>query len=109
LRPIGERIAVNAGEAGVTLRSATGAADVRLVRFPIVSRDASTALEDLATVLKFSPPASDPFEAEKALLNGYRVIPVVHLPQMWAVGGAVRNWPRVADVWLDPLGAKDKP
>jgi MarR-like DNA-binding transcriptional regulator SgrR of sgrS sRNA len=109
LRPIGERIAVNASEAGITLRANAGTADVRLVRLSIASRDASTALEDLAATLKFPAPASDPFDAEKALLNGYRVIPLVHLPQMWAISGALRNWPRLADVWLDPLGAKDKP
>jgi peptide/nickel transport system substrate-binding protein len=109
LRPVGERIAVNASEAGITLRPATGAADVRLVRLPILSRDSLTALEDLAAILKISVPTSDPFESEKALLNGYRVIPLVHLPQIWAISGAVRNWPRLADVWLDPLGAKDKP
>jgi hypothetical protein len=32
----------------------------------------------------------------------------VHLPRMWATTGAVRNWPRLADVWLDVLAAKDK-
>jgi peptide/nickel transport system substrate-binding protein len=109
LRPIGERIAVNATEVGITLRSGTGASDVRLVRFPIHSRDSWTVLEDLAATLKFPLSASDPYEAEKSLLNGYRVIPLLHLPQMWAIAGAVRNWPRLADVWLDPLGEKEKP
>ena len=108
LHPIGERIAVNAGEAGITLRSASSAADVRLLRLPIVSRDSAAALEHLAAMLKFPSPASDPFEAEKALLDGYRVIPLVHLPRMWAIGSAVRNWPRLPDVWLDPLAPKDK-
>jgi peptide/nickel transport system substrate-binding protein len=105
LRPIGERIAVNASEAGITLKNAA-TADVRLIRLPIPSRDSSAALEDLAEILKFPPPAADPFEAERALLAGYRVIPLLHLPQMWAISGAVRNWPRLADVWLDPLGTK---
>jgi ABC-type transport system substrate-binding protein len=109
LKAIGERIAVNASEAGITLRSATGAIDVRLMRLPIVSRDSWTALEDLAGRLKFPLLGPDLFEAEKTLLNGYRVIPLVHLPEMWAVSGVVRNWPRLADVWLDPLGAKDRP
>lgn len=108
LRPIGERIAVNASEAGITLRNATGTADVRLVRLPISSRDSGTTLEDFAAILKSPPPVPDPFEAEKALLNGYRVIPLVHLPRMWATSGSVRSWPRLADVWLDVLAAKDK-
>jgi ABC-type transport system substrate-binding protein len=108
LRPIGERIVVNASEAGITLKNAA-ATDVRLIRLQVASRDAATSLEDFAAILKLPPPAADPFEAEKALLAGYRVIPLVHLPQMWAISGAVRNWPRLADVWLDPLGVKDKP
>jgi MarR-like DNA-binding transcriptional regulator SgrR of sgrS sRNA len=116
LRPVGERIAVNASEAGITLRSATGAAglspDVRLVRLPITSRDSLTALEDLAGMLKPTmKPAgvSDPFQTERALLDGYHVIPLVHLPQEWAISRAVRNWPRLADVWLDSTGSKDQP
>ncbi len=108
LRPIGERIAVNASEAGIMLRIPTGTADVRLVRLPISSRDSGAALEDLSAILKFPTPALDPFESEKALLSGYRVIPLLHLPRMWATSSAVRNWPRLADVWLDVLAAKDK-
>jgi hypothetical protein len=103
LRPIGERIAVNASEAGIALRNAAGAADVRLVRLAITSRDAVSALEDLAAALKIKLPAveSEPYEIERDLLSGYRVIPLVHLPQVWATGGNVRNWPRLVDVWLE--------
>jgi ABC-type transport system substrate-binding protein len=103
LRPVGERIAVNASEAGIVLKSATGPADVRLLSLPISSRDSWTSLEDVAAMLKLTLPrgAAEPFEAESALLSGYRIVPLVHLPQMWATSAAVRNWPRVADVWLD--------
>jgi hypothetical protein len=103
LRPIGERIAVNASEAGITLRNAPGNADVRLVRLAITSRDAVLALEDLAATLRFTVPAeaSDPYEIEKGLLGGYQVIPLVHLPHVWATGSRVRNWPKLADVWLE--------
>ncbi len=101
LRPIAERIAVNAGEAGIVLRNAAGTGDVRLMRLPITSRDSLTALEDLAAALKLKASAAEPYEFEKELLSGYRVIPLVHLPQMWAVASTVRNWPRLADVWLD--------
>jgi len=103
LRPIGERIAVNASEAGITSRNATGNADVRLVRLAITSRDAVSALEDLAAALKLTVPAepSDPYEIEKALLSGYRAIPLVHLPRVWATNSNVRNWPRLPDVWLE--------
>jgi MarR-like DNA-binding transcriptional regulator SgrR of sgrS sRNA len=103
LRPIGERIAVNASEAGVTLRNAPGPADVRLVRLPITSRDAVSSLEDIAAILKIKLPegASEAYEIESGLLSGFRVIPLVHLPQVWATRGNVRNWPQLADVWLE--------
>jgi ABC-type transport system substrate-binding protein len=110
LRAVGERIAVNAREAGIVLKNSTGPSDVRLVSLPITSRDSLTSLEGLATILKVGlPRASGPFETESALLNGYRIIPLVHLPRMWATSGAVTNWPRLADVWLDVLDSKVKP
>jgi hypothetical protein len=111
LRPIGERIAVNASEAGISLKYTTGPADVRLLSLPITSRDAMTSLTDLAALLNLTVPRGEagPFETESALLNGYRIIPLVHLPRMWATSGAVRNWPHLADVWLDPLDGKAKP
>ena len=111
LRPVGERIAVNASEAGIVLKSSTGQADVRLVSLPITSLDSWTSLENLSAMLKIALPraASEPFEVESALLNGYRIIPLVHLPQMWVTSGNVKNWPRLADVWLDVLNEKAKP
>jgi MarR-like DNA-binding transcriptional regulator SgrR of sgrS sRNA len=111
LRPVGERIAVNAGEAGILLKSSAGAADVRLLSLPITSRDSWTSLEDLAAMLKLGFPktVAEPFDAESALLNGYRVIPLVHLPRKWATSATIRNWPHWADVWLDSPDQKVKP
>jgi ABC-type transport system substrate-binding protein len=110
LRPVGERIAVNASEAGLVLKNSTGAADVRLLFLPITSRDSLTSLADVAAMLKLGlPRAGTEFEAESALLNGYRIVPLVHLPRMWATSGAVRNWPQLADVWLDVLDPRVKP
>jgi hypothetical protein len=107
IRVIAERIAVNASEAGITLRPATGAADARLVRLPITSRDPVSALEDLASILKTPlTGVTAPYEAERAMLDGFRVIPLFHLPRVSAVNRRVRNWPRLADVWVEP---RDKP
>ena len=112
LRPIGERIAVNASEAGIILRTSTGPADVRLLSASHhLARSPSTSLEDLAAMLKLRiclGVGSD-LRRSRRLLNGYRIIPLVHLPQMWATGGAVRNWPRLADVWLDAVDGKARP
>jgi ABC-type transport system substrate-binding protein len=104
IRPIAERIAVNANEAGITLRQGTGAADVRLVRLPVTAVDPWLALQDLAVLLKTAPPspAATSYEAEKALIDASGIIPLFHLPHGWMLGSRVRNWPRLEDVWLDP-------
>ena len=100
LRPVAQRIEVNAREAGIAMHPATGPADVRLVRLPVTSRDPMAALEDLAAILKAPISASAPYDAERALLAGYRLVPIVHLPKTWSLSPRVRNWPRLADVWL---------
>jgi peptide/nickel transport system substrate-binding protein len=108
IRAIGERISVNASEAGIALKPAAGAAgpaDIRLRILPITSRDARASLEDIANLIK-APVADAPlYEAERALLADFRVVPLFHLPEAWSLSPRVRNWPRLADVWLD-TGAK---
>ena len=105
VRTIAERIAVNASEAGLTLRPAPSPADVRMVMLPVASRDPRTALEEIAAQLKSPLAATSLYEAERGLLADFRVVPLFHLPEAWAMSSRVRNWPRLADVWLDP-GAK---
>jgi len=106
IRAIAERIAVNANEAGITLRPGNGAADVRLLRLPVTASDAWLAIQDFTTLLKApSPsPAANPYEAEKTLIDSAGVIPLFHLPRGWMVSSKVKNWPRFEEVWLD-LGA----
>jgi peptide/nickel transport system substrate-binding protein len=111
IRAIAERIAVNASEAGVTLRPAAGPGDVRggdvhVVMFTVTSRDAWTALDDITAFVKSPFKAQgNLYEAERSLLVDARLTPLFHLPQTWAMSSRVRNWPQLADVWLD-LGAK---
>jgi peptide/nickel transport system substrate-binding protein len=105
-RSIAERIAVNAKEAGLSLRLAPGSdGDVRLVRLHITTTDPETALADLAGQLKTQPPAPDTlYNMEKALLGGGRVIPLLHLPLAWQLSPKVHGWTgdrRWEDVWLD--------
>jgi len=105
LRRIAERITVNAMDAGVTLRpSNAGAADVRLDLLPVTTDDEFASLMDLAALLKlpFPAAAASPYEAERLLLDGFRVIPVLHLPDAWAASPRVHNWPDLANVWMDP-------
>jgi ABC-type transport system substrate-binding protein len=101
LRSIGERISVNAMEAGITLRTANGMADLRLVMIPVTSRDELAALGDIAGVLKapFSFSAA-PYEAERALLDGFRVVPLLHLARSWSLAPRVRAWPDLANAWI---------
>jgi hypothetical protein len=101
LRSIGERISVNAMEAGITMRPGNGIVDVRLLMIPATSRDELAALADIAVMLKapFSFAAA-PYEAERALLDGFRVIPLLHLPRSWNLAPRVRSWPDLPNVWI---------
>ena len=107
-RAIADRVALNARDAGLAV-SVTGrgaGADLRLVEARIESSAPAQALTGLAAALGLSPPAPAPdspeawFAAESALLNAYRVIPLVHLPDVYGVGPRVKGGPGVA-----PMGA----
>jgi len=104
IRRIAERISVNAMEAGITLRPANGSPpDVQLELLPITARDELASLEDLADLLKLpllSNPA--PYEAERSMLDGFRVIPVLHVSVGWSLRPQVHNWPDLPNVWIDP-------
>jgi hypothetical protein len=107
IRPIGERIVVNAMEAGMVLRPGSSPTDVRLIRLPITAGDPWLALQDLASVLKIPPPATtaSPYDAEKAMLDSSGMIPLFHLPRGWLLRSRVHNWPRFEEIWLDPGAA----
>ncbi|HXN21215.1 MAG TPA: ABC transporter substrate-binding protein [Candidatus Dormibacteraeota bacterium] len=121
VRLIAERVALNARQAGLAIQViARGEADARLIRWrldsiaaPAVLLDLTRALdlsdESAATLKKIS--SNDPeqtYAAERAIIENYRVIPLVYLPETIGLGPAVRNWmPRrwaewhLEDVWLD--------
>ena len=103
IRPIAERIAVNASEAAITLRQTAGTADVRLVRLPVTAGDPWLALQDMAALLRVAQPSptASHYEAERALMESSGVIPLFHLPRGWMLSSKVKNWPRFEDVWLD--------
>jgi peptide/nickel transport system substrate-binding protein len=116
-RPIAERIALNARDAGLTVSvtSQPGSADVSLVELRISSTDPAKALAELAAALGLprEPPPNTPeqtYAAERALLEGFRVIPLIHLPDVYGVGPRVRGGPGIApsgewrfeNLWLEP-------
>ena len=115
-RAIAERIAVNARDAGlrVTVVPQPESADVRLVEVRVGSTDPARALAGLAASLGLpdAASASSPeqlYTAERALLDGYRVIPLIHLPDVYGVGPSVRGGPgitplgewRFENLWLE--------
>jgi hypothetical protein len=115
LRAIADRILLNARDAGVTLSIApAGAADIRLVEARVPSMDASRSLAALAATFGLpEPPHADSpdalYAAERALLDGARVIPLVHLPDVYGAAARVRGGPgvsplgewRFGDLWLE--------
>jgi len=116
-RPIAERIALNAREAGVVIQVAAGGPlDLRLARIPLRSLDPEQALAAYASAFGMTatfkaPTVPSPearFEAEQKLLEDGRVVPLFHVPQIMGLGPRVRNWNpepwgdwRLADVWLE--------
>jgi len=58
-------------------------------------------LADIAVMLKapFSF-AVAPYEAERALLEGFRAIPLFHLTRSWNVAPRVHLWPDLPNVWI---------
>jgi ABC-type transport system substrate-binding protein len=105
LRSLAERIAVDASEAGITLSLVNGPADVHLRRLPLTSMNAEQALEDFASLLGVPfPHGSLPYDTERQLLGDFHVIPLFHLPAVYALQKNVRNWTpgwRLEDVWLE--------
>jgi hypothetical protein len=115
-RPVAERIALNARDAGlaVSVVPQASTADVRLVEVRIGSLDPALALAGIAASLGLSePPRADSPEAlyavERALLEGFRVIPLFHLPDVYGVNPRVKGkagiaplgeW-RFEDLWVE--------
>jgi ABC-type transport system substrate-binding protein len=127
---VAQRIAVNARDAGfaLTVQSPAGLGprfDVRLVRLSFRAAGSPQALSDLMagfgprilTLLgRITPPDAgasleDVLRTERALLAPDIIVPVVHIPELYAIGLRVQSWngPAVlpsgawnlANVWLN--------
>jgi ABC-type transport system substrate-binding protein len=119
-RSIAERVAVNLREVGIMVQvsgQSTGGKvaepDIRLVRRRIASPEAGTALRELLSSLGEAAPEFESLDrayaAERATLDAFRVIPLVHVPESYGLGPQVRDWTaprwggwRLDDVWLGP-------
>ena len=82
----------------------------------ISSTDGSEALASIAAAMGLEAPAANSpdtlYAAERTLLQGYRVVPLFHLPEIYGLGPRVRNWTpsrlgawKLDSVWL----TSDKP
>jgi hypothetical protein len=119
-RAVAERIAVNARDAGLQFVPGAARPDARLVRLPIGALGPQAALTGLASALGISDrlelPVSAPVEAlylaERGLVEDFRVVPIAHLPHVYASSGRLHAWRsagigragnwRLDDLWLDP-------
>jgi len=116
-RPIAERIALDAREAGIVVQVAPGGpADMRIMRVRVGWPDAAQGLADLAAAFHFGellePSEVTPearFLVEKKALDDFRVIPLCHLPEILGLGTPLRNWDpqpwgdwRLENVWIEP-------
>lgn len=97
-RVMAERVALNAKDAGLSLRPATtGEIDLRLVRVPIASGNPSVALSELLTrigmpaVKNKSGAMEDLYDQEQSAIATERVIPLFHLPIAYASAPALKD------------------
>jgi hypothetical protein len=125
---LAERIVVDAREAGLrvaaqALAQGTAAAtgrDARLMRLRMRSPHPHAALGGFiaalapvagldAAPLAEGASAEEIYERERAIVSGYRVVPLVWLPQAYGLGARVRDWKApsagegwpLADIWLE--------
>ena len=104
----------------------TANADVVLAELRIASADPAKALAQIAEALGLPAPPREAspnaapnaaanaspeqaYAAERALLEGFRVIPLIHLPDVYGVGARVKGGPGIApsgewrfdNLWLE--------
>jgi peptide/nickel transport system substrate-binding protein len=117
-RLIAERVALNVRDAGITMNAVTSStstsADIRIARATVASLNPAVALNALVARFDIMPPVNSSsleklYADERAALQTFTAIPLVHVPSITAVKDRVRNWTSTAtgewrfdDVWLAP-------
>jgi ABC-type transport system substrate-binding protein len=120
-RSVAERVALNARDAGIVLQPTPNPGGaVRIVRWPLESTDAAAELSKMAGMLGMAERAnslnsSKPetlYEAERAMLDGHRLIPLVYLPEVYGIEPRVHNWEaaqknggfvlHLENIWVNP-------
>jgi peptide/nickel transport system substrate-binding protein len=121
-RAVADRVAVNLREVGIMVQTSGQIADgktkvpmpdLRLVRGRIGAPDSAEALSGLLTSLgETTSDRGTPeqiYAAERAPIDAFRVIPLVHASESYGLGPQVRDWMpprwggwRLEEVWLGP-------
>ena len=123
-RLVAERVAVNANDAGITVKTLPSTQDVtvpdiELVRLRLASTDPVVALAEVSRTDRLALPLpesgaervglSEVYRATVAALQDHWAVPIAYLPAASAVSPRVRNWTRTRDgswqlenVWLAP-------
>ena len=94
-------------------KSKPPAADFRLVRHRIAAPDPAAALSEFLNSLgERAADLETPeqiYHAERAAIDSFRVIPLVHISESYGLSPQVRDWMaprwggwRLEDVWLGP-------
>jgi peptide/nickel transport system substrate-binding protein len=124
-RAVADRVAVNLREVGIKVqvsgqvadgKTKPPAADLRLVRHRIAAPDPAAALSELLnslgeTAMNLETPEQI-YAAERAPIDAFRVVPLVHVSESYGLSPQVRDWMaprwggwRLEDVWLGPASA----
>ena len=118
-RLLAERIALNVRDAGINMQAVAGngVADLKLKRVALASSDPATALNSIVEQLSLMPPANSTnleslYANERAAVQTYMAIPLVHLPRIAAMKDRVHNWTttpignwHLDDIWVSPRTA----
>jgi peptide/nickel transport system substrate-binding protein len=124
-RAVADRVAVNLREVGIMVqvsgqiadgKTKSPAYDLRLMHLRITVPDLEAALSELLNSLGEAPTDMETPEqiygAERAPIDAFRVIPLVHVSESYGLSPQVRDWmpPRwggwkLEDVWLEPPSA----
>jgi MarR-like DNA-binding transcriptional regulator SgrR of sgrS sRNA len=109
LRTVAERISLNARDAGLLFQSTAGPAQARLVRLPIASTDPMQAVAEITAAVGGVEPPGGYYEAELAVIDANRIVPIAHVPRIYGVHARVRNWEisktgglHLENVWVAP-------
>jgi ABC-type transport system substrate-binding protein len=112
---VGERIALSARDAGITIRTMPAPAhwDLTLVRIRLSSSQPSVALESLVSELGGEHKVPDDvtteslYQRERELMGSGFLVPLLYVPHAFAASDRVRDWkldagsPDYVDLWTE--------